>query len=1007
MSTFKIIKKGAGNFWHVYSNGAKEVNLSDFQVVLDLIAQTFNIQCLNGANIPNQSVQIANIRVIDETDGAVEETFVSVIALKNRLTTLGYTPYKSSTGIEEAPVDGNTYGRKDEGWVLVSGISGDYLKLDGTSTMDANAPIVFNNGSKLKEGTIDGALGGNKGIAQICAVGYELKWEAGRLYVMNDGGTTIREVSHTFTYTPSVSDDTTKGFIVGSRWILDNGDVYVCTDATTGDAVWVLLSTEMPTLQSVTNNGYITNNEVQSTYQISAQTSPDSGVGTALTPNGLEMNTNPLSSLVGRIKSDLLTNTEEYQLPPNGGDGGTLALRSDIGDKLNTDGSNANSNIDIGGYNFTSNQINANFGLYSFGDLITLLRSSYLTSTSGGVYCLNADQIIADIELNGGGVGDILYRYGNGNLQYNQTTGLWTWDGDTLATLADITAGVVDSVNGQTGVVVLDADDIADGTTNKAYTATEQTKLAGIASGAEVNVNADWNATSGDAQILNKPTIGVGDMLKSTYDTDNTGVVDNAEAIKIIGRNSTGSTLYKGTIVYISGSTGNRPNFVKAKADAESTSAGTFGVIASDLANNTDGYVLCLGYLDTLDTRSTATNPFTSDTLADGDTIYLSPTTAGYVTNVKPSAPNHLVYLGKVTRTSPTLGTIVYRVQNGYELDEIHDVAIASKTNNDVLQYDSASSLWKNKALTTASVSASTDKNYVTDAQATVIGNTSGTNSGDNATNSQYSGLASSKEDTANKSTSTSDSASTTKFPVWSAILSYFDASRIRTLLGITTLSGSNTGDQDLSSYAPKASPALTGSPTAPTQSQSDNSTKIATTAYVDTGLATKAIKTDLMILSSAYVLSNSTSLQKMFNVGSGSGGAFNATANKTYRFRIEFDMTGMSTSSGALSFGFLGTATISSISYKANALKNALATITAANLQSIQVSTITTITTATGNATAKGVITGIIRVSGAGTIIPAIATGIGNSTSQVEANSFFEIAELGSDTVTATSNIS
>jgi len=39
-----------------------------------------------------------------------------------------------------------------------------------------------------------------------------------------------------------------------------------------------------------------------------------------------------------------------------------------------------------------------------------------------------------------------------------------------------------------------------------AFTDTEKTKLSGIATGAEVNVNADWNATSGDAQILNKPT---------------------------------------------------------------------------------------------------------------------------------------------------------------------------------------------------------------------------------------------------------------------------------------------------------------------------------------------------------------------------------------------------------------------------------------------------------------------------------------------------------------------
>ncbi len=38
------------------------------------------------------------------------------------------------------------------------------------------------------------------------------------------------------------------------------------------------------------------------------------------------------------------------------------------------------------------------------------------------------------------------------------------------------------------------------------YTSTEKSKLAGISAGAEVNVNADFNAVSGDAQILNKPT---------------------------------------------------------------------------------------------------------------------------------------------------------------------------------------------------------------------------------------------------------------------------------------------------------------------------------------------------------------------------------------------------------------------------------------------------------------------------------------------------------------------
>ena len=55
----------------------------------------------------------------------------------------------------------------------------------------------------------------------------------------------------------------------------------------------------------------------------------------------------------------------------------------------------------------------------------------------------------------------------------------------------------------------LSADLIQDGTTNKVYTSTEKSKLAGIASGAEVNVQVDWNVTdtSSDAYIKNKPTI--------------------------------------------------------------------------------------------------------------------------------------------------------------------------------------------------------------------------------------------------------------------------------------------------------------------------------------------------------------------------------------------------------------------------------------------------------------------------------------------------------------------
>jgi len=170
--------------------------------------------------------------------------------------------------------------------------------------------------------------------------------------------------------------------------------------------------------------------------------------------------------------------------------------------------------------------------------------------------------------------------------------------------------------------------------------------------------------------------------------------------------NGTGATLYKGTIVYLSGATGSNPDAVKAQADSDAHSARTFGVAYEDIANNSTGKVLQTGLVDGLDTRSTATNPFTSDTLAAGDVVYLDPTTAGYVTKTKPVAPNHLVYVGFVVETSPTDGKIIYRIQNGYELDEIHDVLITSVANKDSLFYDSATSLWKNRAVAATDINA-------------------------------------------------------------------------------------------------------------------------------------------------------------------------------------------------------------------------------------------------------------------------------------------------------------
>jgi hypothetical protein len=184
---------------------------------------------------------------------------------------------------------------------------------------------------------------------------------------------------------------------------------------------------------------------------------------------------------------------------------------------------------------------------------------------------------------------------------------------------------------------------------------------------------------------------GGGDMYKATYDVDNDGVVDSAERTEIIVRNSTGSTLTKGTIVYLSGATGNRPNALRAQAHTEATSSKTIGMVEADIPNNSDGYVATNGTLHNLDTSA-----FTA-----GDAVWLSATTAGAFTSTIPAEPNHTVFIGYIARAHPTQGRIVLHIQNGYELNELHGVQIASEANNDLLVYETSTTLWKNKSIST------------------------------------------------------------------------------------------------------------------------------------------------------------------------------------------------------------------------------------------------------------------------------------------------------------------
>lgn len=156
-------------------------------------------------------------------------------------------------------------------------------------------------------------------------------------------------------------------------------------------------------------------------------------------------------------------------------------------------------------------------------------------------------------------------------------------------------------------------------------------------------------------------------------------------------KNTTGATLTKGTIVYINGANGNKPTVAKALATSDATSAQTFGFLQSDIPNNSVGFAVAVGDLMGLDTSA----------ITEGTQLYLSSTVAGEYTTTKQVAPSHLVYVGIVTRSHPTLGQIEVKIQNGYELDELHDVLISGETDGQVLQFEGASGLWKNKTLAT------------------------------------------------------------------------------------------------------------------------------------------------------------------------------------------------------------------------------------------------------------------------------------------------------------------
>jgi hypothetical protein len=223
-------------------------------------------------------------------------------------------------------------------------------------------------------------------------------------------------------------------------------------------------------------------------------------------------------------------------------------------------------------------------------------------------------------------------------------------------------------------------------------------------SGAVGTVTSVALSRSGDAlaitgsPVTTSGTINIGFAGNSTQYINGAGnlvtfpgVINEAQNLITEVYNKTGATLTKGTVVYINGGQGNLPTITKALATGDSTSAQTYGIVRNDITNNNNGYVVVAGRISDLDTQA----------YTEGTQLYLSSTTAGAYTSTKQYAPNHLVYVGIVVRAHPTQGVIEVKIQNGYEMDELHNVAAQSPSNNDGLFWEASTSLWKNKSIAT------------------------------------------------------------------------------------------------------------------------------------------------------------------------------------------------------------------------------------------------------------------------------------------------------------------
>ena len=189
-----------------------------------------------------------------------------------------------------------------------------------------------------------------------------------------------------------------------------------------------------------------------------------------------------------------------------------------------------------------------------------------------------------------------------------------------------------------------------------------------------LSVSTNWDSAYTTVQN-NSASWGASTITTTTSATEFLARVTNADSVD----------LNRGDVVYTFGAIGDVMSVKKASNTSDLTSARTLGIVNETIIPNGIGYVTLGGSMDKLHLGS----------YNEGDILWLG-TTAGTFTNVRPTQPLHGVYLGVVERANNGSGIAYIKVQNGQELDELHDVLITNVQAGDIIKRNSTNTLWVN-----------------------------------------------------------------------------------------------------------------------------------------------------------------------------------------------------------------------------------------------------------------------------------------------------------------------